>query len=214
MSNDSKIIAEIESLKRRTERLEVKEQPKAGMFNMDTYFDDLQMQVLGQQLENPGSRLTMDTTEGCLTFAANTTLSDFVIMNIQMSHGWKIGTVVYPHLHWWQEDKKNIPNWLISYRWQINGAAKTSSWTYQEWTSLVFAPATNLNQIAKFGDTGISPPVGAGLSDILQIKLFRDTANASTKFNGADPLNDTASVWSFDIHYEKDQTGSDSEYVK
>jgi hypothetical protein len=213
MSNDSKIIAEIESLKRRTERLEVKEQPKAGMFNMDTYFDDLQMQVLGQKLENPGSRLTMNTTEGCLTFAANTTLSDFVIMNIQMSHGWKIGTVVYPHLHWLEEDKTNIPNWLISYRWQINGAAKTSSWTYQAWTSLASAPAVGLNQIAKFGD-GISPPVGAGLSDILQIKLFRDTANASTKFKGADPLNDTASVWSFDIHYEKDQTGSDSEYVK
>lgn len=210
---DEKLIQRLTKLEREVERLKVKESHKAGMY-ADTYFDDLQMQVLGQKLENPGSRLTMDTTEGCLKFAANTTLSDFVIMNIQMSHCWLIGSKYFPHLHWLEDDDTNIPNWLISYRWQINGAAKTSSWTYQAWTSLASAPAVGLNQIAKFGDTGISPPVGAGLSDILQIKLFRDTANASTKFKGADPLNDTASVWSFDIHYEKDQTGSDSEYVK
>jgi hypothetical protein len=216
MSNDAKLIAEIESLKRRTERLEVKEQPKAGMYNMDTYFDDLQYQLVGQKMESPSSHITYSTNRDYVILAKTCDWNDdWLTMVIQMSHRWKTGTVVYPHLHWIQSEQ-TVPNLAIGYMWEVNGATTNTTWLNLAHTSNVFTWVSgSLNQITKFGS--ITPPVGAGLSDLLHIKLYRDVANESTLFSAPEvdaKTQDNVYADSFDIHFEIDSAGSDSEYVK
>ena len=60
----------------------------------------------------------------------------------------------------------------------------------------------------------IAPPSGAGLSDIVQFRLLRDCANASTLFSGTDPLTGNAAAVMFDLHFQTNSLGSDSEYTK
>jgi hypothetical protein len=217
MSNfDEKLIQRLTKLEREVERLKVKESHKAGMY-ADTYFDDLQYSLVGQKMESPSSHITYSTYRDYVSFNKTCDWNDdWVTMVIQMSHRWKLGSVVYPHLHWVQTAAA-MPNLLISYRWNINGGLNT----YPAWTPIVHSANAYtwstgaLNQITKFGS--ITPPTGAGLSDLLHIRIFRDVANESTLFGGAEvdvDVQDNAFASSFDIHFEIDQAGSDEEYVK
>lgn len=178
-----------------------------------TAFDDVANQLIGQKLESPASDITQNDAEGSVDFDDACTLADYVVINVQMPHKSKFGAAIFPHVHWWQ-NASAVPNWLIQYRWQAQGVAKTTTWT-----SLVLASneATYtsgiLNQITGTV-AGITPPVGAGLSDIVQFRLIRDTANASGLFAGVDPYTGDAQAVNFDIHVEIDSFGSHEEYVK
>lgn len=177
-----------------------------------TVFDDLLGQLIGQKLESPSSAIVQNSAEGSVTFKTTSGLSDYVVTLPQMRHSWKIGSVVYPHIHWWQTSS-SIPNWMIQYRWQDQGTAKTTAWTSVKYDSHAFTYTSGtLNQITGFPD--ITPPVGAGLSDILQFRIIRDNANASGLFSGADPVATDIDAVSFDCHIEIDSLGSDEEYVK
>ena len=176
-----------------------------------TTFKDLLQSLIGQKLESPSSDVTLNAAEGTLTFEDSSTILDYVIMNIQMGHDWKIGSTIYPHLHWWQASA-DIPNWLIQYRWQVEGTAKTTAWSPLAYTTHAFTYVSGtMNQITKFG--AITPPVGASLSDIVQFRVVRDRTNVSTLF-GVDPLNADVEAINFDIHYEIDGFGSGEEYIK
>jgi hypothetical protein len=53
-----------------------------------------------------------------------------------------------------------------------------------------------------------------GLSDILQVRVIRDTDNASGLFAGNDPYTATVGAINFDVHYQVDTNGSRQEYAK
>lgn len=168
-------------------------------------------ELLARQFK--GTRISVNTTEGTEDFADSCVVADdYVIMNVQMNHDKDLTADLHPHLHWFQASA-NVPNWWLAYRWQSNGQAKTVAWTPLAYTGNVFAYAGGtLVQITEF--PAITPPVGAGLSDIIQIKLSRDTGNVSGLFTGLDPLVGDASALMFDIHFELDTVGSISEYEK
>ena len=215
MNNDQRIIHEIQKLKQRIDRLERQEKVVAGTYP-DTYFDDLQYQLVGQRLTSPSSHIVYSTYYNYVNFQKTSDYpDDYLVMAIQMSHRWKTGTVVYPHIHWLQTAAA-MPNWLINYAWQVQGAAENTTYTLQPHTANAYTWSSgNLNQITKFGS--ITPPEGAGLSDILMIYIFRDVANDSGEFAGAEvdvDVQDDALASSFDIHFEIDSAGSDTEYVK
>jgi hypothetical protein len=178
-----------------------------------TAFKDALYSLIGQKLESPSSHIEQNSAEGTLTYKTSAMYaSDYCTMNIQLNHDWKTGSVVYPHLHWFQASA-TMPHWLIQYRWQYNGAAKTTSWTDDKWATNAFTYSTGtLIQITQF--SAITPPAGAGLSAILQIRLIRDTADASGKFGGVDGLSASAEALSFDVHVEIDSFGSAEEYSK
>lgn len=168
--------------------------------------------LIGQKLETPGSHIVQNAAEGSLTFKPTSDLSDYVVMPLQINHDWLLGSVVKPHLHWWQA-AASLPNWLLQHRWQVQGGLKTTAWTSAAPVAHVFAYVSGtLNQISRFGD--ITPPAGYGLSDILQLRLLRDASNASGLFAGADPLGSNVDGVSFDCHLERDSFGSRQEYVK
>jgi len=129
-----------------------------------------------------------------------------------MGHNWKIGTTIYPHIHF-EQDNNAIPNFLIRYRWQMNGEAKTTAWTDYPLTTTAFTYTSGtLNQIVHSG--GLTPPVGANLSDTIEFQIFRDNANNSGAFAGSDPYSGAVDLTFIDIHYEQDTLGSDSEFTK
>jgi len=216
MNFEEKIIERLKRLEREVERLRVKEKVVAGIYP-DTYFDDLQYQMVGQKLTSPSARISYGSNGDYLVFAKSCDWNDdWLTMVIQMSHRWKLGTVIYPHLHWVQT-AAGMPNWLIGYRWNTNGAAtNAAAWNYIKHSANAYEWTTgSLNQITKFDS--ITPPEGAGLSDLVHIKIFRDVANESTLFTGAEVdvnVQDNVAASSFDIHFEIDSAGSNTEYVK
>ncbi len=176
-----------------------------------TWRDELH-ELTGEKLESPSAEISLNSSEGSLTFSSVTTLYDYILTNVQINHDWKMGSDIYPHLHWWQVSS-NIPNWLIQYRWQINGELKTETWTSQTWETSEFTYSSGtLNQIVSFG--AITPPVGYFLSDIVQFRIIRDTNNDSGLFNTTDAETADVDAVSFDIHIECDTLGSRQEYIK
>lgn len=175
-----------------------------------TFFDDLQGDIT--KTKTVGTRVTLNEAENTIDFTNTSTLSDYVYLNFQMSHKWKIGSIIYPHIHW-EQTLNATPNWLIQYRWQKQGGVKTTTWTNYKCNVNAFTyTGGTLNQISH--DGGLTPPTGAGLSDIIEIRVIRDTANASGLFTPGNTYAATASVTSIDLHYECDSLGSNQEYIK
>lgn len=193
-----------------TDYMEIEADGSINLYGDATMFDDLLGDIT--QVKSQGSGVSLNNTESSLEYTATANLNDYSVINYQVPHGWKVGSDVFPHLHFWQ-DNDNAPNFLLRYRWQINSGAKTTSWTDYKCNTLVFEYTSGtLNQIAHGG--GITPPEGAGLSDILQIRIFRDTGNTSTVFAGADPYTGAVGITSADVHIEKNRLGSRQEYVE
>lgn len=175
-----------------------------------TTFDDLQGDITRLQVVGVG--IVFDNTENALNFQTSANLSDYAVQNYQLRHAWKSGTVIQPHFHFEQAQNK-IPNFLVRYRWQKNGSTKTTAWTDYKCNTTVFTYTSGtLNQIAK--GAGITPPVGYGISDIVEFRMFRDNDNTSTVFSGADPYTTDVLVTAIDVHFEGDTFGSRTEYAK
>lgn len=181
--------------------------------NATCWRDELQS-LIGARLESPASDITRNIAEGSLTFESTARYpTDYVTVNHQLNHDWVDGTSIDPHLHWWQVSS-SVPNWLIGYRWQRQGQAKTTAWTELPWASNAFTYSSGtLNQISGFGS--IVPPAGYGeVSDIVQYRIYRDVTNASGEFAGAEAGPVNIDAVNFDTHIQVNMLGSRQEYVK
>jgi hypothetical protein len=175
--------------------------------------DELQS-LTGARLQSPASDVVENIPEASITFETGARYpTDYVTTNHQLNHDWDPGTTVHPHLHWWQVSS-DVPNWLIGYRWQKGGAAKTTAWTNLVVNSHKFTySAGTLNQISE--TAAITPPAGYGeVSDIVQFRIYRDVTNVSTEFAGADPESSNVDAVNFDCHIIVDTLGSRQEYAK
>jgi hypothetical protein len=164
-------------------------------------------------LQQTGPGVSLNIPECSVDFTSASNLSDYVVQSIQLSHAWKLNSIIFPHIHFVQTTNA-VPNFLLQYRWQIDGGATKTDWTNLICNTAAFAYSSgSLNQIAHT-TAGITPPSGANLSDGVEFRVIRDNANTSGLFSGADPVNATVSIKYFDIHIEKDSIGSNSEYSK
>jgi hypothetical protein len=163
-------------------------------------------------LQQQGTGVSTNPVECVVEFAANANLNDYLYKNIQLNHDRYLISVIDLHIHWFQEAAA-VPHFLMDYRWQKLGSSKVTAWTRQKINTPVFTYASgSLHQICK-GIT-ISPPTGTNLSDIIQIRIYRDNANTSTLFTGADAYSGAVGLMSIDAHFMINSTGSDQEYVK
>lgn len=175
------------------------------------YLDEL-APLIGSKIESPSSHIVASVSESAMEFKTSCDLNDYIALNFQFNHDRLLDSDIFPHLHWWQSSA-TIPNWLMQYRWQVNGQAKTTAWTSAKYATHAFTyTAGTLNQITSFGS--ISAPANDGVSTILQVRLLRDVANTSTLFSGTDGLGSSIYGVSFDIHKQLDGIGSRSEYTK
>jgi len=175
-----------------------------------TVFDDVVRDVTNIKVQGTG--VSINVAENTLDFTDTAQLNDYAYTNYQIPHGWKVGSTIFPHIHW-QQNKDATPNWLLQYRWQINGENKVTAWTnYSIVTDVYTYVSGTINQITH--NNGIVPPIGADISDIIQVRVVRDTDNSSTEFAAVDAYTGDAEVTDVDIHFEKDTLGSREEYIK
>jgi len=170
--------------------------------------------LLASRLQSPASDIVQNLAEGSITFEDSARYpTDYVVYNVQVNHDWLVQSDVEFHVHLWQANAEQ-PNFLIGYRWQVNGQAKTAAWTNVPLSTPIFTYAAGtLNQILDSG-MAITPPAAAELSDIVQIRLYRDYTNASGLFSGAETSGLDVDVTAADMHRQSDTMGSRQEYVK
>jgi hypothetical protein len=172
-----------------------------------TVWDDLLGAAITLQQAGPG--ISRNLVENRVEYLATANTADYLVDSQQISHSWD-GTNINPHIHAWQTNA-SIPNWLVQYRWQKMGAIEVTAWTNLKCNTTVFTyPGSGVFHQLYTSGAGITPPTGAGISDILQFRVIRDTTNATGVFAGADPVAAVASVISFDTHIAKNTFGSRS----
>lgn len=166
--------------------------------------------ALSIQQKGPG--VSRNVTENTVDFTTAANLSDYLYLNVQLNHDRQLTTAIAPHIHF-EQARNAVPNFLLQYRWQKQGAAKTTAWTNLACNAAVFTYVSGT--LENIADSAlITPPSGDGISDIVQIRILRDNANTSGVFAGADPYNTTVGIVAFDIHIQIDSAGSISEYIK
>lgn len=181
--------------------------------NATTWRDELGI-LIGQRLESPGSDIVQNLAEGTLTFKASARYpTDYVSYSLQLNHDWLIGSLAEFHSHWFQTSAANV-NWLGEYRWQVNGQAKTTAWTKLALSNQIFTYSAGTLVQINDGVSSITPPVTAGLSDIVQIRLYRDYTNASGEFSGAESSGLNVDALAADMHRRSNKMGSRQEYIK
>lgn len=128
--------------------------------------------------------------------------SEILYIIVQMPHRWKEGSVIFPHIHY-KRTSAGKPTFKISYSWNSTGSAVSSPSTVLELGTEVFPYVSgNIHQI-NTNSAGIDG-TGKTISSILLIKLYRDDSVVA-----GDVL-----AYQFDIHYEIDSLGSNTEYSK
>lgn len=176
-----------------------------AFYGTATVWDD--MLGAAVNLQQQGTGVSTNLAENQVEFTTAANLNDYLIDSQQISHAWS-GSAVSPHLHAWQTTSA-APNWLIQYRWQKMNAVKVTSWTSVACNVPVFTyPGSGTFHQLFTTAADITPPSGAGISDIIQFRILRDNANTSGVFAGADPVNATAAITSVDTHIEKNTLGS------
>ena len=170
-------------------------------------WDDHRAPLVGKRIAVSAGRVDYNYTELTVDFSATARYpNEPVGLVFQQGHNKLLGSAVYPHLHWIQEED-HIPNWLMAFRWYKNGQLVPSTWTLAKYTDHEYTYASGaLAQITNF--PALSPPADETVSSILEVKLYRDSANASTKFAGADPYTLSAKAKEFDNHVRIDSLGS------
>jgi len=147
-------------------------------------------------------------------FAGSVTLSVYgfdggstleqVYFTCQIPHARKVGSTIYPHVHWapTTAGAGNV-KWNLEYTWQnwdaTFGASTTISVTAAAGGTAWYHHLTSFPTI-----TG----TGMGISSILVCRLYREPSDIADTY-GAD-----AAFLAFDIHYEIDTVGSRQEAAK
>jgi hypothetical protein len=157
---------------------------------------------LNQARQGSNLKPTFDETNVGFLFPQNDA-SAIMYLIVQISHKWKEGTTLYPHVHW-QQSSASTPSFYMDYKWFNANEAIPAAWTTgYSFNSFAFTYSSgNLHQIAT-NATGISGS-GKKISSILLIKLYR---------------NDNVAIgnvlaFQFDIHMEINSMGSRQQYIK
>ncbi|GGK42956.1 hypothetical protein GCM10007963_08760 [Lutibacter litoralis] len=138
--------------------------------------------------------------------------SQDAVFTVQMPHGWKEGTAIYPHVHWTTGragsstgPEDNRVEWNLEYTWAKVGEAFSATSTNTG--SVVAAPNTGTIAVKEHVITPLGPISGNGknLSSMLICRLYR----SSTDTFGGD-----AGLLEVDFHYQVDSDGSNQEYSK
>lgn len=161
-----------------------------------------------------GTGVELNNIQNTVDFLTNTQMADdYLYCNIQLNHDKDLDCSIYPHIHFIQSQNA-VPNFLLQYRWQIDGSTIVTTWTNLKCNTLThtYTADTSIHQIAY--SNPITPPLGSSLSDIVQFRICRDTDNDSSLFSGSDPYTIKVGVMAFDIHFMINSLGSTEQYVK
>lgn len=139
-----------------------------------------------------------------------TNQTEDLFFEVQMPHGWKEGSNLYPHIHWSPktDTSGNKVRWGFESIWvNVGGTFGNTTVVYAEDPITPIGPSPTAYQHVISGFSSIDGG-GQTLSSILICRVFRDGTHAN------DSYNNSALMLQFDFHYEIDADGSRQEYVK
>lgn len=133
-----------------------------------------------------------------------------VWFNVQMPHGWKEGTAVYPHVHWTNKTAGgagHVVRWGLEYTIAKIGAVFPATTTIYATTISGGGDITaaNSHMLTSFAPVTMT---GKTVSTIISCRLFRNSSDAADTYTG------TAGLLYIDWHYQLDAPGSRSELAK
>ena len=173
-----------------------------------TVWDDLRVPLTSVKLAGvKDPDYSTFTTGGLYSYLFAAATAEEVNFVCQMPHSYKLGSDIYPHIHWTPVDATTgYVMWALEYSWaDINTKfpAPTTIYVRDEANLLAYK-----HQYADFGP--ISPPKEAGnkVSSILVCRLYRD-ATVTLDTYAAD-----AALLEIDFHFEIDAVGSKEEKSK
>ena len=145
-----------------------------------------------------------------ITWAFDQSKMNQLFFEVQIPHGYKEGSDIYPHIHWRplaSAASATRVRWGLEYVWQNVGEEAPTNTTTIYTTKVM--PSENLigykHYLSAFNAiTG----KGKEISSCLSCRIFRDAANAADDFAG------DAGLIEIDFHIEMDTIGSNEEYVK
>ena len=179
-------------------------------------WDDLRFPFTGNRVDVSQGRLSYNYFNCGVGFDSDARFPDEPVSSfVQMPHAWLAGSTIGPHFHWIQQSA-DMPNFMLAWRKVKNDdivgvQTDFSNYTLVPWELNAFDFAVGKMQITTFPDIDMSD---MGISDSLQAVFFRDSANTSGEFSGADPSSLSEIVCEFDIHYQIDGFGSNKEFIK
>ena len=177
---------------------------KSNAIWQDTVWDDLMM-PLTTGIKGSADKPDYDFVNNGYLFPQNDATEKIYLIG-QLPHSYKLGSNISPHLHW-EQANSNKMRWFLSYKWVTIGDDSSIAWTTLESSTNTVITYTSgkIHQISEFPDI-----VGTdkGLSSIFLCSLWRNDTLTTGR------LGNDALAWQFDVHYEKDTLGSNSEYIK
>jgi hypothetical protein len=129
---------------------------------------------------------------------------DDLMFDIQMAHRYKLGSTIYPHIHW-SPDDANAGN--VGWGLEYTEANIDEVFPSTQITILPFSTTSTAKKHIISSWAGISKPT-RGISCMFKARVFRSNSG------GIDTYAGYAWLHEFDIHYEKDTLGSRTEFVK
>lgn len=169
-----------------------------------TEWDDYEFPMTSVQKNPATSKPDFDFANVLVLFDGGST--ETVVGLGHLPHSWKIGSSIYPHVHWIQEDA-GVVKWQLEYKLFDNNSLCPASFTTITTVSVVFTYASGaLGQISYF--PAIDCSALTGVSPNLIVRLSRLGGDAADTYSG------DAKTLKFDFHFEKDSFGSREEYIK
>ena len=169
-------------------------------------WDDLRFPSSGLNPAGSTAPAIVNTTTGMLSFAGT---ADNIIGGIaQMPHAWKYASTVRPHLHLMFPTSNTGKNTRWKFEYNRGNANENFEHAFGTYTALpiitVANPAATAKQVlAAFGDLDMAGYRGSACI------LWRITRMAAS--DAADDDTNAAILLEFDIHYQIDKGGSDTE---
>jgi len=165
-----------------------------------TVFDDLFVPLTTTR-QGSNNKPDFDYTNIGYLFPQNDA-TEILYLIVQMPHRWKAGSDIFPHVHY-NRTSAGKPTFKIDYSWfNIGSAVAAPGTTLPLATEVITYTSGSIHQINQ--STAAISGSGKTMSSILLIKLYRDDNTVS-----GDVL-----TYQFDLHFEIDSLGSNSEYQK
>lgn len=147
--------------------------------------------------------------QGVLAYGFESGKEEELFFMVQMPHSWKVGSDIYPHVHWSVQDDlgSDVVRWGLEYTW-ANVGSTFSQPTIIYGTSPIGAASPVTENLHTITPLGTLSATGKTLSSVILCRVFRDGDNSG------DTFNHDAFLLMIDFHYEEDSFGSRTEYTK
>ena len=202
--------------------------------SIHTVWEDETFPFAGREIDRVTGRLSFDWTNYGVIWPANSRYQDedSLAMIHQLKHAWKLGSNVWPHLHWYPTydpyadnptypGELSVPNWTLRRR-VVPNYGPAGSW---ETVPLIATESPNGYTwsagdlvVSRFPEIDMSTyNVDSSLSCIIEYQILRDLSNSTGVHPGAESDWSTpvaTTIKTFDSHIEKDSMGSVMQWMK